>query len=226
MGTYYNPRIVTDGLVLALDAANAKSYPKTGNTTYNLVSNNLNGSLSNGASYVADNEGLYTFDGVDDRIITNFISFGNNASWECVFKCTQSVNAYNMYMGRYLPYFAFYNGDRIMFSNSIGGSQQTIYSAVNLSVNNFYHVICTTQYDGANTTARIYVNGVLDPNSATFSGAQNDGYTDREFTLGAWYETSGEPFKGYIGLVRVYNKALTAAEVKQNFNASRGRYGI
>ena len=75
MATNYNPRIVTDGLVLALDAGNTKSYPGSGSTWTDLSGNGNNGTLAGGVGYSSSNGGSLTFDGSNDyvyRTSTNF----------------------------------------------------------------------------------------------------------------------------------------------------------
>ena len=66
MGFATGPKIVTDGLVLALDAASPRSYPGTGTTWYDLTANSLDATLYNGVAYSTDNHGIMVFDGVDD----------------------------------------------------------------------------------------------------------------------------------------------------------------
>jgi hypothetical protein len=131
-----------------------------------------------------------------------------------------------MFMGRYLPYFGFYGGNRFIFSNLVGGTQRTIETATNLSLNTWYHATFTTSYDGANTTMKTYTNGV-ETTTGTFAGTQ--GNYSNPFMIGDGNNgsnTSWYPFQGRISNVKVYNRALTAAEIRQNFNASRGRFGI
>jgi hypothetical protein len=128
-----------------------------------------------------------------------------------------------MFMGRYLPYFGFYGGNSLFFSNWVGGTQQTIATSSNLSLNNWYHATFTIQYDGTNSTMLIYTNGVQTA-SGTFSGSQTSlGYN---FTIGDGANFSWYPYQGRVSSVKIYNKALSATEVQQNFNALRRRYGI
>lgn len=158
-----------------------------------------------------------------DRLETNITSFGNNTTWEAWIYPTANISTYNMFMGRYLPYFGFYGGNSLYFSNYVGGSQQTISTSSNLPLNNWYHATFTIQYDGTNSTMLIYTNGVQTA-SGTFSGVQTSlGYN---FTIGDGANFTWYPFQGGISSVKIYNKALSATEVRQNFNALRGRYGI
>ncbi len=70
MAHFHSPRIITDGLVLALDAANQKSYPGSGTTWSDLSGNGNNGTLTNGPTFDSGNNGSIIFDGVDDYITT------------------------------------------------------------------------------------------------------------------------------------------------------------
>ena len=72
MGVFAGPEIVEDGLVLALDAGNTKSYPGSGTTWTDLSGNGNNGSLVNGVGYNSGNLGSLSFDGVND-----YVNFGN-----------------------------------------------------------------------------------------------------------------------------------------------------
>jgi len=114
-----------------------------------------------------------------------------------------------------------------VFSNLVGGAQQTIYTATNLSLNTWYHATFTTSYDGVNTTMITYTNGVQTA-SGVFSGTQgNYGY---EFMIGDGNNGTGTsvwyPFQGRVSNVKVYNRTLTAAEVQQNYNATKSRFGL
>ncbi len=148
--------IVRTGLVLDLDAAQPLSYGGTGTTWNDLSGNGNNGTLTNGPTYDSSNGGSIVFDGVDDKSTTNITSFGNNTTWEAWVNRTTNANAYNMFMGRTLPYFGLRTSE-IIFSNTIGGSQQTLNSTgFTPSNNTWYYLAFTTEYDGANTIPKIY----------------------------------------------------------------------
>lgn len=227
MGIGYNPKIVTNGLVLCLDAGNTKSYPGTGTTWTDLSAVIGNGTLTNGPTFNSQNGGSVVFDGVDDFVLSSSnATYGNNTTWEAWVYCTGNVSTYNMFMGRYLPYFSFYNGNSILFSNVISGTQRDVLTSANLSLNTWYHVICTTSYDGINTTDKIYVNGV-EAATGAFAGTQTN--YSYKFMVGDGNNgsnTSWYPFQGRVANVKVYNRTLTVGEIQQNFNALRGRFGI
>lgn len=224
MALQHSPSIVTSGLVLCLDPANPRSYPGSGTTLNDLSGNGYTGTIYNGVTYTAGTNGYFTYDGVDDRVITTIAPNYPNTTWEAWVYCTQNISTYNMFMGDWLPYFSFYGGNSLYFSNTIGGVQQTIQTASNLSLNTWYHAAFTTAFNGSSTVASIYTNGVQTATN-TFSGQQ--GAPSGTFTIGdgysgyAWY-----PFKGNVSSVKIYNRTLSLDEINQNFNALRGRYGI
>lgn len=201
---------------------------KNRGTTWTDLSGNANtGTLTNGPTYSISNGGSIVFDGTNDYLLTSSVAtYGNNTTWEAWIYCTGNVSTYNMFMGRYLPYFGFYTGNSFIFSNNISGTQQTIYTATNLLLNTWYHATFTTSYNGTNTTMKTYTNGT-ETATGTFAGAQ--GNYSNKFMVGDGNngsDTSWFPFPGRVSNVKVYNRTLTAAEIRQNFNANRGRYGI
>jgi hypothetical protein len=228
MALGHNPSIVTSNLVLCTDAGNPRSYAGTGTTWTDISGSGYNSVLTNSPVYTNSSASSYfTFDGVDDfSLSSGFQTFGTDMTWEAWVYCTQDISTYNMFMGRYLPYFSFFSGNRFYFSNNIGGTQQTIQTSSTLSLNTWYYGAFTTSYSNPNTTMKIYTNGVESVSQA-FSGTQQQYSTG--FMIGdgnngsslSWY-----PFKGRIGCVKVYNRTLSATEISQNFNAMRGRYGI
>lgn len=189
-------------------------------SVYSLVSNDT--ITADNLTYASD--GGFTFKAAGQRLNTALNTFGNNATWEAWINGTGNVSTYNMFMGRYLPYFGFYAANSLYFSNSVGGSQRTIQSPTNLTANTWYHAVFTTSYDGANTTMKIYTNGI-ETATGTFAGAQT-GEGSNSFSIGDGYNASWYRFDGQVPIVRIYNKTLSPSEIKQNFNATRGRYGV
>lgn len=191
----------------------------------------LNGTFTGIVHYQNDsvinplNNAYVYFDGTNDLIQTPINSFGNNTTWECWVNRTSSVNTLNMFMGRVLPYFAIRDDNRILFSNRLlTTGQVTFYSSgFSASNNTWYHLSFTTEYDGTNTTKKIYINGILN-NSRTSFGAQSNADTS-QFSIGdgrstsAWY-----PFNGKVSMVRIYNRTLSSSEILNNYNSTKSRY--
>lgn len=221
---FYQPRLeICDGSQPSI----ADLINGVGSEIYDMIGGN-HGIVYNSADIIRSNNHIST-DGANSYIVsTSTVSFGANATWEAWVRCFQNVNTYNMFMGRYLPYFSFYTGNSLLISNIIGGSQRTLSTSASLSTNTWYHAAFTTYYDGANTTMKIYVNG-NETASVSYVGQQTEvGY---KFMIGdgnsgdngatPWY-----PFKGDISNVKIYNRTLSPIEINQNFNALKGRFGL
>ena len=209
--------------VIRLDAGDPVSYSGTGIAWSDVSGNSNNATLVNGTGYSIDGGGSLSFDGVDDRAEAATQTYGNNTTWTAWIYPTQNVSSYNMFMGRHLPYFGFRNGNSLIFSNSIGGSQRTITSSANLSLNAWYYAAFTTEYNGTSTSMKIYVNGNL-ATSGEWAGAQSN--SSYKFTIGDGHEPTWYPFKGLVSEVAVYNKTMSETEIQHNFNALKGRYEI
>jgi hypothetical protein len=226
MSSFSGPKIDINNLVLYLDAGNSDSYVSGSTTWYDLSGNNYNGTLINGTGFSSEKNGCMTFDGIDDMVRTNFQTITVNSSFEIWANRTESVNAYNMMAGMYLPYFAMNSGNTLHFSNSIGGVQRSAFSSPSgtLMDNTWYCFHFVNSYDGVNTTMKSYINGTL-VRSITNTG-QTITTTFLPLVIGGWRSNlpTDYPFKGKISIVKVYNKELTQDEINQNYNATKGRY--
>jgi hypothetical protein len=231
MGIDYNNIIVSDGLVFYLDAANPRSYSGTGLTANGLVGG-IGGTLFNGVGFSSVNNGSFTFDGGDDyinipnaaalnpTIITiscwvKFTTFTNNAN--LVSKGFTSVAGpfiqYSLKMGDFEA-----TRDLYGFQISNNGTNVTVTSASRLLTNKYYFLTAT--YDG--TTLKLYRDGIQDANSTASSGAIASYATPLQ--IGRWGTQGSQYFNGNISQVSMYNRALTAQEILQNYNATKGRY--
>ena len=233
MGFYRGPNIVTDGLVLALDAAPPKSYPGTGTTWYDLSGNGNNGSLVNGVSYSNSNGGLLEFDGTDDYTEVSdsaTIDITGPISMEIVFKTvsesvterlidkTTSGGTYG-----YGYNLARYSTDRMLATYNNGNTQIFLYSNYKASdfFSNFTHVIYA--YDGADSQ-KMWINGIDESGQNSFTSnfvAGSTSGTDLDLM-----RRGGEYAEGDVAFFRFYNKALSAQEVYQNYNATKSRFGL
>jgi hypothetical protein len=220
MSVSYSPKIVTDGLVLCLDAANPKSYPGSGTTWFDLSGNGNNGTLINNINYYSENGGALIFDGTDD-----YVSIGNVGSPQ-QFTCSFWVNptelnkdANNNYrrilVSSVSANFILIEQSGLISFRVPGHSLQTNYTAGLLALNNWSFVTCVFNQD----YRIIYRNGI-------FAGQNQIGAGTVSFGNIQITDLSSQIFKGLISNFNIYNRALSAEEVKQNFNAIRGRYGI
>jgi len=241
MATRYNYTggIVTNGLVLNLDAAKTDSYPGTGTTWRDLSGNSNNGTLTNGPTYTGvSKDAAIVFDGVDD-----FVDCSNplilRPSQFTTIAWIYNTDSNSRQQGIYCSYSeVLVAGYFVQVLNSphrvryvIGantGSGAGLYTDVTgnttININTWYQIVTT--YDGLNMKS--YVNGILDINTTWSNGIGYDD-TNNRVLVGSVYTKNSGPvafFKGSISDVQTYNRALSAAEVLQNFNALKGRYSI
>ena len=212
--------ITTTGLVLNLDAGNAASYPGTGITWTDLSGSGNNATLTNGPTYSSANGGVIVFDGIDDYAIVNdaaSIQFGTGDFTLEMFVYAEVINTGGN--GRLMASkgffgleFAFYAGSMYIappFTGTVG---------TGWAVNTWYQIVATRQ--GASHTA--YRNAVSVRSTTTTTDIS---FVGTPFIIGARAPVPPVGnFQGRIPVVRLYNRALSAAEVLQNYTALRGRF--
>jgi hypothetical protein len=216
--------IVTNGLVLYLDAANPTSYPYTGSTWFDLSGQANNGTLVNGTTYNSLNGGSIVFDGVDDYVGVNNVLGGiTNYSAEFWFKLTTNTINSEKWLGSQYPggggvgrliFMVFTNNRLRNFINGTG-----IDGVTTLLTNTWYHAVFTRNSVGS---ATIFLNGVLD-GSGTISTVP---VLSHVFQIGGSTVLVSRWLNGNIPIVRLYNRTLSPTEIAQNFNSSRARFGI
>ena len=227
MGLAHSPRIVTDGLVLALDAGNTKSYPGSGASWSDLSGNGNNGTLENDVGYTADNGGSLTFDGSDEYATGNITLGITNVSINCwVNISTTSKKGAFLKVGGGTTGYAIGVGNDTMDSNGneiLGLFPTARWIDTNINYGTGWKYV--TLVLNASSVPSIYVNSIL---IGSYSGTNPVSPTSFYY-IGR--NIGDEPqgaraFNGNIAQVSIYNRALSTAEVTQNFNALRGRFGI
>lgn len=222
MATYYTPKIVTNGLVLALDAASQKSYPRSGTTWTDVSYNNYNGTLINSPTFSTNNGGSLVFDGVSSYVAVNScydFSISNKLTAMIWAKSNTSTwNDYGFLVSRRDQYIIHPNISGTSVSNYInnGSWNADTFTASNITSFNLYGMT----WNGSAISS--YFNG-LRMSSTNVAGtiASNTGETDigKDHTLSRY-------FNGSAGLVLLYNRALSDSEMLQNYNATKNRYGL
>ena len=223
MGFYRGPHIVTDGLVFALDAASARSYPGSGTTATDLAGSSTI-SLDNGVGFNNTNGGTFVFDGTDDEINTNLTTAYTDFSCVVIFKDNGSASwgrlvdksyQYGFFITAYFASAgAGYVGGGVVVPASPHG-QGLVYDRTK------YNYFVMTR---SGTTQSIYLNGSAATASFTGSSAAMD---TTSMSIGSWSgATTSQRYTGDIAVVKTYNRALTTAEIDQDFNAYRNRFGI
>jgi hypothetical protein len=220
---YYNGPIITSGLTLALDAGNLVSYGGTGTTWKDLTANAFNGTLTNGPIYDSDGSGSIVFDGANDNVSLSNSPLPDNFTYSIWVKRTGDGNqgSRGIVISNGSTYIdvGFSNG--ILFSLILsGGSQNLIQSANGTMVSTGVWAHYTATYN--RQKAILYLNGVEVASSNYTLPPINDFST---FRIGE-YAGGGYNLNGKIGNALYYNRALSANEVQQNYNAQRGRFGI
>jgi len=236
MANLYGPRIVTDGLIFHVDAANKKSYPGTGTTWYDLSGKQQNVTLENGPAYSSLNYGKFSFDGTNDGGL--IASNSEMLSIVCpmtilVWAKQTSTGSYRVIFGQYSSttnhrlikmlrvdgssrIFKYYYGTS---SGSFGSRQHSVYPTLNQW--NFYSVIVSGTISSAYITLGL---------NTTFTGASSAGALtstpDTSTAVRIGRMNSAEYWAGDISVVSVYNKALSTNEVTNIYNANKGRFGL
>jgi hypothetical protein len=228
MSFSHSPKIVTDGLVLALDAGNVKSYVSGSTTWFDKSGFSNNGTLTNGPTFSSANLGSIVFDGVDDYVQTLTGSIANNSSFtlSCWFKITTLNSTYrplvdggNLGSGTAGYTLSIDNTNKLFIAANAGYVSVT----TTLNTNTLYYVVGVASA-GSPYNLSVYVNGVL----GTVSASATTNVLTNNFSYVRVGEncSNGLRFPGNIAATQIYNRALTQAEITQNFNALRGRFGI
>ena len=216
MGVKAGPRIVQNGLILDVDAAVSRSYSGSGLTVNGLVGG-IGGTLINGVGYGTANNGHFIFDGTNDQIQISQIGSALLSGSQDF-----TISAWVQSSG----------GTGTIFANYLAGNLQVLYSPsyIGLWLNGAVAYANTATYYSANivnlvaqrssgTNITIYLNGQV-----IKTGTSNSTIgTTLDFRIGA-NTANGELFQGKLYNIQVYNRALSATEVLQNYNATKGRY--
>ena len=232
MGLAHSPRIVTDGLVLCLDAASKRSYPGTGTTWTDLVTS-AQGSFVNGTSFSGNNSGVISFDGTNDYVDTGVkaSSFHGSDGSSSVFTTSFFVNVPSSFTGSSYTSFT-------LIGNSAGGGGRWILNLNNIDSNLYvgYSLGNSNNSGSTNTlvphsqwsyitysygggSLKIYLNGVLSDTISKASFTPNSGNNVR---IGG--HANNIRFMGDIASVTSYNRALTADEIRRNYLSKKERF--
>jgi hypothetical protein len=231
------PNTVTSGLVLELDAGNIKSYQSGSTTWFDKSGNANNGTLVNGPTFNTGSLGSIVFDGVDDYCtLGNVTSLNFNRldpyTFSVFFKST-NVNPAAVLLGKmdnsltqgYTVYQL--NGRIYTDLGNFSGTANAlaVYTSAVLSNNIIYNIAVT--YDGSSSTSglKIYLNSVIQSTNVQYNSLTTNFTNTAPFYIAGRYP-SAYPFPGSIYTTQVYNRALSADEVLQNYNATKTRFGL
>jgi len=219
------PKTVTNGLVLALDAADKNSYLGSGTTWTDVSGNGNNATLTNGPTFSNTNSGNVVFDGTDDYgDCGNVLANLTNLSLECFVKFGTQSTSFNGIISKTLDNT---NGWEIRTAGYtsttttaqfryVGDNAAPDFGALTNGV--WYHLVAT----GTFGSQRVYINGSI-YNSGTYAGtpsANSNSLVIGRLAYAGLYANMS------LGYARIYNRVLTATEILQNYNATKSRFGL
>jgi hypothetical protein len=231
MALNYGPTLVTDGLVLALDASDINSYPGTGTTWYDISGNGNHVSMNNNPTYVSSNYGGYFANDNDSYFSgngTSTIPTGNDLYTMLVWARQNSTYGWGpnngfISIGGFGNY---YQSNSLRTVNSTPGHFWHYWwgydiglenNDAGLEIDKWFMVAAT--FNGSNRT--IWVNGIA---RSTDYPTQIHNVTSSEILISRTYP--GEYQQGDIAIARIYDRALTDGEMLENFNAQKTRFGL
>jgi hypothetical protein len=219
------PNIVTDGLILALDAANPRSYPGTGTSWNDLSGNGNNSTLINGPTFNSENLGSVVFDGVDDYVETT------QSTTESSFSIAVWV-FYNGTVTTQQPVISkWFSGELSWMLDTVGtntlrwiirgssGGDVVITTTITPNVWLYF----TATYQTVTGNCNLYINSNLVSSGV---GRSSLLVPTNKIQIGRKGDSSAVWLDGKIAVVQIYNKVISAEEILQNYNATKGRYGL
>jgi hypothetical protein len=229
-------KIITDGLVLCLDAADRNSYV-SGSTTWRDVAGSNNGTLTNGPTFNSTNGGSIVFDGTNDYVsVPNCIrtGVGFSGTVEIITNCTGSL-LFNERTDNFGGdgYFLVTSGSTLSIGvNSLNALPYTYFLtssiAGNLNQINHYIASYTIPTTTGTMSGILGINGQFETLSSSISvGGTMSNFTtvdigrQKNYVYGTTYSSSGRVY-----IVRIYNRRLSQSEMLQNFNAQKSRFGL
>lgn len=239
MATFYSPKVVTDGLVLYLDAGNTKSYPGTGTAWYDLSNNNNTATLTNGPTFSTLNNGGVVLDATDDFITlapsTSLKVDGGNFTILSVHKIGTAFDFYGQFFyqsgdgsgaGTNKSIFLQRYGTNILNLDFYGNGTQVNFGTNSFAANTL--VFIAVSFNKTALTSVYFRNGVF---SSVQSHTGSPSFTNLySVQIGKRYSTdagfSAKDLDGTNYITMLYNKALTNTEILQNYNALKGRFGL
>jgi hypothetical protein len=230
MGINYSPKIVTNGLVFCVDAGNRISYAGSGSSWTDMQSNN-NVALSGSPSFSTSNRGYLSFASASSQYGTAS-SPGDLSRWTVEtfvrFTASYSTKVASIVTGQYnlsnkLNFSIGTNNSPTNYNIAVGffdGSWHNT-TGVAYALNTWFHIVGT--YDGS--TVKQFTNG-LEVQSLSYSGTPSSGGELRINRRWDDVVSSSNLLDTNIGVIRIYNRALTSTEILQNYNNIRSRFNL
>lgn len=229
MGSFGGPNIIGDGLVYALDAANSRSYSGSGTTANDLTGDSTSTTLVNGVGYSSNDLGYFDFDGIDDKINIAYAAQPATSGMTVIAWVYPDEDATTggrtrgsawggpgaMYLGLW--------PNSSAGSSSIHAAVQTTSSRPGLIAGTIYTnqwSMLSMTYNGSTTTTYVNTEAIGTSSQTGNIASGTDYYVGTYANLG----DSNHNFPGRISYAIMYNRALSAAEIEQTYNAIKPRY--
>ena len=228
------PKTTTNGLIFCVDAADKNSYPGTGTTWTDLSGNANNGTLTNGPTFNGSNGGVIVFDGTDDYVnVANASSLNpsNGISVSVWVKFTSTINnTRQMMVEKHTTnssgwWFAGENNKIVWLVMGTSGGEKMIDLTNNTSIisGTIYNIVGT--YDVTGSTLKLYVNGSND-GGTIIGGGSGLSSSSNPLIIGKQHNWGNGPSSITMFNTSLYNRALSADEVLQNYNSTKSRFGL
>ena len=237
MAFSHSPKIVTDDLVFYVDSADKNCYGGSGATVNDLSPSGLTSTFTNPIYDSSINQGSFEYDGIDSYItvpaadetnLLNNFSFevwfnkqgvgSVGSAYDSIFQKNGGISGYPVYGIRAASeanpanlsmYFA--------YSANSGDTSTAIIKTNGITINEW---ICCTVTVSSDNNAKGYYQGELEQ-TLSLNGDLKDANDTCLIGIG-----DGRRWNGYIPIVKIYNRELSALEVKQNFDATKSRFGL
>lgn len=216
MALNHSPSIVTNGLVLYLDAANRRSYPGSGTTWFDISGYNNHATLVNGPVFNNTKGGAISFDGLNDYAdingATSSLSTITNYTLSLWILANATSNKVIMEKGANLKMLVQPGTSNFIYYGDYSESDMGVYIFNNTWRN--VHVVQSA------TQRKFFLNGIL---RHTGSGGPRAANSDSIVLMSRFGNFAQA---GSVSLLKVWNRALSDNEVLQNYNATKGRFGL
>jgi len=224
---FVGENFITNGLIFYVDAGYRTSYPESGTTFYDVSGYGNNGTLVNGVGFNSSNGGSFIFDGTDDNSYTNsninLLPLGDNSRTMSYWIYPTKTTSQTLIQ---IAGYGLDNGVGNLFAGSIGSNGKSFLWANSNNYTSTHDITLNTwqQITWVKTAGNIvcYKNGVADNGgSYTINTVESRPYMGQVFNQNIY-----DKYQGNIGNFYIYNRALTASEILQNYNAQKGRFGL
>lgn len=218
--------IVTDGLILHLDAQNPSSYPGSGTDWYDLTINASTASLENTTFFTSEyNQDWFNFNGLNSLAkIPNNVIFDNQSITVETWVKTANLNQNGFFFEKgqvNSQYSLFQGGSSLIWRQNIGGLTDLSVNSSVLSGTTAWNQVVGTYSSG---NRKLYINGVLVASDSQAGTINTDAGGISIGAYGGYNGGNSYWYTGSIAVVRIYNKQLTDAEVVQNYNITNQRF--